>query len=623
MTFTQNSDFYVAVQDAGINRILHHVMVQRPSLFNYGSILPATNPQPICQQIQAVPAVFQAQNPLETLMDPLPVLMTPPVPAISLDYIVQLTNGAIDFFPGNVFTLPPGLNPPLADQHFAVHFEVCAGLICQPRMRLWPTPLQPVKQNLRGEVRENVKENVRENIKEKRPDRRTDITCFCLDLFATGSLGITGQPGAQSIGMNVSGIEIPELKPDGLEEAIECYALLALNKGILPQASQAISAVAFKAISLPEGLGSLTLSGSTAVPHNPAVEENQIKTFINLDNVVLNLPPPDTGGSGSSGSGGTGTVTRTTRARTRSGTFDLTAAVSAGAFDKIFTAIVRGFHFEKTGSGSYGPFSANYDVAAHLEGGSLEMRDDGTIVIKDLDIKWDKLKLNIGIDIPQFCVGGGQACVLPPYPSCDVPLVGCGDCVTLPGYCFFSANPDITIPIDLSGFITSQVTVSARLKTFYGVGSGTYNRWQIVVVPTLPLYLDIIDIADTVADLFKNLVQGAIDNLLNSLGAPGWAISLIDGILGGIDNIIRVVLGIPDDIGEWLIDMISQLGIFSGLLNDLYDYIATVIPAAFELEDPYPVMAQEGVLIPVKVPIEFIGITVDSHELVIQGDVGN
>lgn len=70
-------------------------------------------------------------------------------------------------------------------------------------------------------------------------------------------------------------------------------------------------------------------------------------------------------------------------------------------------------------------------------------------------------------------------------------------------------------------------------------------------------------------------------------------------------------------------DMIGQIGIFSALLNALYDYIALLIPAAFELADPFTVMEQEGGLIPVKIPIEFIGVSVDSHEMVIQGDVGN
>src|SRR5512137_2872148 len=146
MTFTQNSDFYVAVQDAGINRVLHHVMVQRPSLFNYGSIPPAANPRPICRDIPTVPQVVQAANPLITEMAPLPVIQTP----ITLDYIVQMTAGAMDFFPGNVFSLPPELNPPLADQQFAVHFQVCAGLICQPRMRIWP----PVRQRERMDKRD-------------------------------------------------------------------------------------------------------------------------------------------------------------------------------------------------------------------------------------------------------------------------------------------------------------------------------------------------------------------------------------------------------------------------------------------------------------------------------------
>jgi hypothetical protein len=554
-------------------------MLQRPSLFNYGSVLPVTNPRPVCRDIPTVPQVVQANNPLITRMDPLPVIQTP----ITLDYIVQLNKGAIDFFPGSAFSLPPELNPPLKDQQFAVNLGVCAGLICESSAR-----------------------------KEKK-----NIDCFSLNLFATGGCGIMGVPGKQTVSMNISGIEIPELKPDGMEEAIECYALSALNRGILPKVADAVSSLAFNSIHLPEGMGSLTLSASTAVPHNPAVEDNQLKTFANLDSITLNLPPS------SSGNGSTGTVTRTSRTRKRKGAFDLTAAVSAGALEKIFIAIVKGFRFSKSGTDKFGSFPVTYDVAAHLEGGSLDMRDDGTIVIKELDIKWDKLKLSIGIDIPRICVGGSNVCVLPPAPTCDIPIIGCGKCVTLPSICFFSGSPDITIPIDLSGLITSEVTFSARLEAFYGVGSGTPNRWQISVVPTLPFDLDIIDIADTVGDLFKNLVKNTIENLLKSSGAPGWAINLVNEILGGVDNILREILDIPDDIGEWLIDMISQIGIFKSLLDNLYDYIANKIPAVFEIEDPLQVLGPDGILIPVKIPIEFIGVSVNSREIVIEGDVGN
>lgn len=591
MTFTQNSDFYVAVQDAGINRVIHHVMVQRPSLVNYGSILPATNPQPTCGAISTVPQVVAAHNPLITETDPLPVFQTP----LKLDYIIQLIKGDMDFFPGNVFTLPPELNPPLADQQFALRANVCAGLICEPRSRIWP-PIRRRKEVI---------------------DRNTDINCFCVNLFATGGCGITGLPGHQHISMNVSGIEIPELKPDGLMEMIECYALLTLNRGILPQIAQAISSVAFHTINIPDSMGSLTISAATTVPHNPAIEENQIKAFVNLDTLNLNLQMP------SSGTGSTGTVTRTVRPRARTGTFDLTAAVSAGAIEEIYTAVVNGFTFTKTGSGSFGPFSASYEVSAHLEGGTLEMHDDGKILIKELDIKWDVLKITIGINIPEICIGGGQVCVLPPWPSCDVPVFGCGECVTLPSYCFFSADPDISIPIDLSGLITSEVSITAGIESFYGVGSGTPNRWQIVVVPTLPFDLDIIDIADTVGDLFENLVQGAIDDLLNSLGAPGWVIDLVDAWLGGIENILRVILDIPDDIGEWLLTMITEIGIFDSLLSDLYDYVAIQMPPVFEIEDPFTVLEQQGILIPVKIPIEFIGIGINSHEMVIDGDIGD
>ncbi|HWQ49660.1 MAG TPA: hypothetical protein VN414_12100 [Methanosarcina sp.] len=599
MTFTQYSDIYVAVRDAGINRILFHIMVQRPSLFNYGSILPATGPSPICREIRTVPQVVQANNPLITRMEPLKIFQTP----INLDYVIQLTKGTIDFFPGSTLTLPAELSPSLRNQQFTFNFEVCAGLICQSGKSILP---------LTGSIK---KENISDMKKEEE-----NIKCSCLNLFATGDFEIMGVPGKQTLSMKISDIEIPELKSDSLEKMIECYSLFTLNQGILTKITDAISALAFNAISLPKSMGSLTFSASTAVPYNPAVEDNQLKIFAKLEDITLNLPLL---GPSSSNNESPGTITRTSRLRNRKGAFDFSAAISANAFERIFIAVVKEFRFLKSGTDNYGSFSVNYDVAAHLEGGSVEMRDDGTIVIKELNVKWDKFKLNIGIDIPEFDVGGGEVCVKPPYPSCNVPIVGCKKCVTLPSYRFFSDKPDITIPVDLSGLITSELIFYARLDTFYGMGSGTPNRWQIAFIPTLPSDLYISNIADSVGDLFKTRMKRAIDDLLISSKAPDSAIKIISEMLGGIDNIVRNIINIPDDIGKWFIDIIQHIGIVRSLLNDLNDYLTFKILAGFEIEDPFQVLKPDSIMVPVKIPIEFIKVSVNSHEITIKGDVGD
>ncbi|MCL5068856.1 MAG: hypothetical protein M1368_10975, partial [Thaumarchaeota archaeon] len=248
--------------------------------------------------------------------------------------------------------------------------------------------------------------------------------------------------------------------------------------------------------------------------------------------------------------------------------------------------------------GSWGPFSISYSVAARLEGGTISLTNNGAIKVSELDIKWDTLHLDIGVNIPEQCVGI----------SWPVDLE----------YCFFSDNPDFSMPLDLSDLITSELTLTVIPRVFYGVGSGVPNRWQIAMEPTLPIDIDIIDIADTVEDLFHNLIVSAIDNLLSL--APDWARDLIDSLLGGVEDIIRTVLDIPDDIGEWILDMIGNLGIFQDLVDALAQYISITV---FELEDPYPALPADGSLIPVKLPIQYLGINVNSDEMVLTGDIGD
>ena len=201
---------------------------------------------------------------------------------------------------------------------------------------------------------------------------------------------------------------------------------------------------------------------------------------------------------------------------------------------------------------------------------------------------------------------------------CPNPFDGCA--VSLPEWCFFKDNPDFCIPINLSGLLTSEISFTAGAKIFYGVGSGLPNRWQIVIIPTLPFDFDLIDIADTVGDLFENLLDAAIDNLLG--GIPGWAKDLLKIAVGSIADFIRFVLDMPDDIGEWLLDILTDLGVFNVLLAALNAFLVDRLPA-LEIPDPFKALEADGALIPVMLPIEFIGIKIDTNEMVIQGDIGN
>ncbi len=662
MSLTANCDIYAAVHDAGINRVIKHLMRQRPSLFNYGSPLVASNPEMLCERIDPAPEVVSNKNPLVTTLDPLPIIGLSGFPpgsigttGLALNFGAQLSKGEIDFFGGNVFTLPPQLSP-LQNQRLAVHFRVCAGIGCPSKDLQLPGRLRPIGTTIATRAQQ-VSEAATQSLSKPNPSSKLaaipDLTdradlavlnprrdnavttlptsrleCFCLDLFATAGCRITGPIGNQRIEPFVDGIELVDLKPEGLENAIECYARLVLNLGLLPPISEFASKLAFGLFEIPTTTtpdvtvsGKVQVSASTSVLNNPAIEEDQLKTFVNLDKVELDILVSPTGGGSGGGDGGGGTVTRTIRPRTRTGTFDLTAAISEQAFREIYDAILKGFRFSISGSGSQGIFTASYEVQAHLEGGTIDLRTNGSILVSELDIKWDKLRLVVGIDIPTIPIGG--FCIIPN------PFGGC--LVRAPSIDLFSASPDVSIPIDLSGLLTSEVTFSAVPKAFYGIGSGVPNRWQVAMVPTLPIDLDIIDIADTAGDLFRDLIADSILDVLDALGLPDWAIDFVDFVLGGIEGIIRDVLDIPDDVGEFLLDLIGNLGIFQALIDAISEYIAITL---FELEDPLEILPANPVptadnpvapLIPVKIPIEFLGIRVNSsgNELIVEGDVGD
>src|SRR5260370_25904420 len=136
----------------------------------------------------------------------------------------------------------------------------------------------------------------------------------------------------------------------------------------------------------------------------------------------------------------------------------ITIAASANAFGQLFKAVRDHFTFAKSDSRTFGPFSASYSVALHLAGGTIQLNEDNTIEVQDMDIVFDTLKLTLCFNLPGFCIP--SFCIVPdPWNGC---LVG------FPGFCI---GGPICAPLDLSGFVFELSDVKANLLAKYFVDS--------------------------------------------------------------------------------------------------------------------------------------------------------
>jgi hypothetical protein len=271
MAFTDNCDLYGAVHEDGVNRVIGHLMRQRPSLFNYATADVAANQELWCSFVKHTDDVTKYGNPLFTVMPPLPVLGTDS-PPVTLGFCVQLTKAEIDFHPGNVISLPPQLNPPLQSQRLALHFRVCGAIACPDPKDLDAIPVEPTPSRITTHVPERLPPI----------QLRGRLKCFCIDVFVVGHVERAFIAGQQTLLSKVDGIEIVDIKPDELEGNIECYlrtavTLVLRQKLAIPLSTFFISFPLF-------GMGTvlLTPTPNPPVPNNPAVEDNQVKAFITM-----------------------------------------------------------------------------------------------------------------------------------------------------------------------------------------------------------------------------------------------------------------------------------------------------------------------------------------------------
>lgn len=263
MSFTDKCDLFGSVHEDGINLIVRHLMRQRPSLFNYGTDYISKHPSMFCQKIDATPDVYKHGNPLITVVEPLPVIGTNG--AYGLDFIIQLNEMQIDFHKGNIFEIPPELNPPLPTQHFAIKLRLCGGIGCPEQFP--DTGSFPDK-----EQRDRNQENGR--IIVLHPSK---LDCFCIDLYLVGHFEISGNPSNQYFSLKLDGFEIVDIKPEALENSLECYVKSLLRLVVLPKLSFPIKNAIFNIL---DTVTLFAIAPSSDVPNNPSIEDDQLKIFV-------------------------------------------------------------------------------------------------------------------------------------------------------------------------------------------------------------------------------------------------------------------------------------------------------------------------------------------------------
>src|SRR5260370_10330043 len=140
MAFTDKCDLYAAVHEEGVNRVIRHIMRQRPSMFNYATADVASNRELWCSRVDFTSDVTKYFNPIFSVQPPIPVLGADS-PPVSLGFCAQLTKALIDFHPSNVISLPAELSPPLNEQRFALQFRVCGAIECPSSQEIDQIPV--------------------------------------------------------------------------------------------------------------------------------------------------------------------------------------------------------------------------------------------------------------------------------------------------------------------------------------------------------------------------------------------------------------------------------------------------------------------------------------------------
>lgn len=287
MALTDHSDLYGSFHERGMNRIFEHVRAKRPSLFNYGTQWVADRwEERLCCPVEVAPEVLQRNNPVVTVEGHLPVPGTGGV--YGLNWAMQIADVRIDIHPGDG-GLPKELGGELHDQQLSLFVKICAGVGCPgPRaFEQFPPAPQPPFEIPGSEDRDKPdRDHDKDDLPRDEPPALPvtlpveELACFELDVYATAHAEVRGPAHARTVELVLDGLEIVDIAPEGLENSLECYLETMLRYVVMPRLRILLPVFVFD---LPLGLGSVAVSAAPAPAHNPALEDDQLKVFVDME----------------------------------------------------------------------------------------------------------------------------------------------------------------------------------------------------------------------------------------------------------------------------------------------------------------------------------------------------
>ncbi|MBU1002630.1 MAG: hypothetical protein KKE73_08905 [Proteobacteria bacterium] len=270
MAQTDHCDLYGEVHEEAINRLIRHLMRQRPSMFNFATPMFHSNPELLCVRPDIHPEVARRGLSICSLEQPLPISGTGNT--LGLNYCLQITELRLDAHPNNVIPLPPQLANLMPEQRLALSAKACAGLVC---------PLEKYTEHFGGYDTLPGSDN-EQGSGTPSPLPGELIHCFCLELMAVLHAEYKGRDGQHRVSLVLDGLELVDVRPEELENSLECWAATVFHLAILPRLRFTVSNLVLNL----DQFATLTISPtqiSRQVPFNPAVEDDKLKVFINAE----------------------------------------------------------------------------------------------------------------------------------------------------------------------------------------------------------------------------------------------------------------------------------------------------------------------------------------------------